>query len=323
MQIEWLLEEPAAREDVRAYLAERAEALKLIVEGTKRPRCRFDVDFGAGLAGTFSQGAPMARASVLLKVAAIEASRSGESERAANHLIQLTALARHLQDDPTLIGQLIRMVILERRHEAFQPDELDLTPDRWKELASALEGHTLADGFARAMEYERACGVAVILNPSDFTGSDDLKTFLGGALWSKIGLNYVRRMNRLVLFAHRPYREVREELERLSRELLEERSFFDVLSALLEPIGSKTQQNLAVGQARLAISRMVCELRAGGKYPEKLEVEDPLSGTSMIYRREGDGFELYSVGPNLHDDGNRNDDTGILDDIGVSVKTKP
>ena len=49
------------------------------------------------------------------------------------------------------------------------------------------------------------------------------------------------------------------------------------------------------------------------RYPEKLAElrsklgwhvpEDPFSGKDFSYKRRGDGFLLYSIGPNLKDDG--------------------
>ncbi len=67
-----------------------------------------------------------------------------------------------------------------------------------------------------------------------------------------------------------------------------------------------------------------------GRYPERLEslvgryVEslpvDPFSGKALIYRREGEGYVLYSVGRNLRDDGGRSSEDGAdFDDIVVRV----
>ena len=56
-----------------------------------------------------------------------------------------------------------------------------------------------------------------------------------------------------------------------------------------------------------------------GRYVESLPV-DPFSGKALIYRREGEGYVLYSVGRNLRDDGGRTSDDGDdCDDIVVRV----
>ncbi len=43
--------------------------------------------------------------------------------------------------------------------------------------------------------------------------------------------------------------------------------------------------------------------------------DDVFSGRPFVYRRKGDGFVLYSVGPNLGDDGGWWEEGGPDDDI--------
>ena len=53
------------------------------------------------------------------------------------------------------------------------------------------------------------------------------------------------------------------------------------------------------------------------KYLEKIP-DDLFSGKPLIYRLEGDGYLLYSVGPNGLDD-NGNDEVPLGDDIRVRI----
>jgi hypothetical protein len=62
---------------------------------------------------------------------------------------------------------------------------------------------------------------------------------------------------------------------------------------------------------------MACRIHKGrtGQYPESLEAlvpgllnevpVDPFTGRPLIYRRDGDGFVVYSLGSNMKDDGGR------------------
>ena len=60
-----------------------------------------------------------------------------------------------------------------------------------------------------------------------------------------------------------------------------------------------------------------------GKYPDRLDQlvptyvdrvpEDRFSGAALVYRPKGKGYVLYSVGPNMQDDGGR----GLEDRAGV------
>ena len=71
---------------------------------------------------------------------------------------------------------------------------------------------------------------------------------------------------------------------------------------------------------------------ATGSYPETLEKlpltdlkelpVDPFSGRPFVYHKEGDGYVLYSVGPNGRDDGGKRDlkDPEAPDDIAWTVE---
>ena len=58
-----------------------------------------------------------------------------------------------------------------------------------------------------------------------------------------------------------------------------------------------------------------------GEWPATLEVKDPLTGESLVYRQDGDGIRLYSVGLNGVDDGGVEDfDGGEKDDVGIHIR---
>jgi hypothetical protein len=68
-----------------------------------------------------------------------------------------------------------------------------------------------------------------------------------------------------------------------------------------------------------------------GRYPNKLQYLAPkympavpldrFSGRDLVYRREGSGYVLYSVGRNLRDDGGKTADDGAgFDDIVIRLK---
>jgi hypothetical protein len=69
-----------------------------------------------------------------------------------------------------------------------------------------------------------------------------------------------------------------------------------------------------IDTARIGLACKIYRNRRG-KFPEALndlspeiltEIPlDPFTGESLIYRKEGDGFIVYSVGSNLKDDGGR------------------
>jgi hypothetical protein len=88
------------------------------------------------------------------------------------------------------------------------------------------------------------------------------------------------------------------------------------------------EENVARTQVFLALQ--ACKERFGG-YPASIQElktrlgwklpKDPFSDKDFIYRRQAKGFILYSVGPDMKDDGGRPvpDDSMDLDSKGDSV----
>jgi hypothetical protein len=108
----------------------------------------------------------------------------------------------------------------------------------------------------------------------------------------------------------------------------------DVLVTLMFPAANivqdgadKTTQAFENNIVAFALARF---LRDNGKYPEKLDAlipkylpqvpKDIFSGKTLIYRPEGNGYLLYSVGVNGKDDGGRGpDDQPPGDDLVVRM----
>ena len=88
---------------------------------------------------------------------------------------------------------------------------------------------------------------------------------------------------------------------------------------------SSAQKQCVVMSARIRITRAglaaLLYRQEHGKYPEDLatihmeNLLDPFSGKALIYRADATGFIVYSVGPNMRDDGGANDRRQKLDDI--------
>jgi len=79
-----------------------------------------------------------------------------------------------------------------------------------------------------------------------------------------------------------------------------------------------TERQMQVPLARLMVALEALRVEKGA-YPENLGKlvpeyvdalpQDTFSGQDFVYRRDGDGYVLYSVGPNSRDDGGKKDET--------------
>jgi len=115
----------------------------------------------------------------------------------------------------------------------------------------------------------------------------------------------------------------------------------NILVGLLVPAVQAAVSAEIRNDARMGVTLTACALQAyhrdnnrypdslaalGGVYIKKLP-EDPFRGKSLIYRLQAKGFLLYSVGPNLKDEGGkgRDDDNGtrnFTDDIRFKIAPK-
>ena len=88
---------------------------------------------------------------------------------------------------------------------------------------------------------------------------------------------------------------------------------------MLLPAFGKAREQMAKHQASVEICRAGLALKIykeqNGSYPEELgelaphilgEIPlDPFTGKNLVYSKSADGFILYSLGPNMKDDGGR------------------
>ena len=123
-----------------------------------------------------------------------------------------------------------------------------------------------------------------------------------------------------------PYAQARLPLERLEADVWRGFVLSKFFTGLLTPRISSALARRDNTQALVAMWRLGLALKryqaAHGQYPATLAdlqkaldwkiPPDPFSGKPYVYRREGAGFLVYSVGPDMQDDGGRSqwDDKG-------------
>ena len=118
--------------------------------------------------------------------------------------------------------------------------------------------------------------------------------------------------------AHRPYYESRAFFASRGRELLK-RPWYAFFSKAMIANFEAAFMKEALVEATFLASRtgLACRLYKSrtGQYPDRLEALvpgileevpiDPFTGKALVYRREGEGFVVYSLGTNEKDDGGR------------------
>ena len=130
--------------------------------------------------------------------------------------------------------------------------------------------------------------------------------------------SYLSLVSESIAQALRPWREIAA-LPAERRSLEERIPRYAVLTPmLLIPLGSGAERrDEAIAKANLAGAALALKAyhNKTGSYPASLDElrqvipwkvpEDPFSGRPLIYKRQGAGFLIYSIGADLRDDGGR------------------
>ena len=303
----------------------------LLAVGSQKTICNFHRDYDRGFAMLMPELSMMRRATRLLTVRALVETQSGRTGQACDTLLLGFHMAGHLQTEPILISQLVRVAcdaILAREIESIASVNSlprEKTEPLIRELAERND-----DGFSRALDAERIIATRMFLQrsalaPAFEAGGDETKglfKFLPGPLgiaWTpflkKDCVCYLQLMDEMTVAGRLPYYAIparQKDPTAFERRIPK----YCVLTRLLLPALFRIQENTAAHQATvdLAVAGLGLNLHrsAHGGYPATLgEVTadvpqhcliDPFTGREFVYRQSGQGFLLYSLGPNLKDD---------------------
>ncbi len=329
---------PADRNAIAGIIAKNHEALDLLYAMTDKP-CFLFSDPGTPLPEAMIPDAvKMILATRLMGFDALFKAESGDVAGALDRIRDGLGSVSKVAHEGTLITHLLAMAetrMLVRslesicRGRGIDDENLlsliaDLEPSPWRErLARSIAGE-------RAFGLER--GSAVIKGrPQVMAGekrSDRLLYWLLRPVLKNEIRWQLRRLTGWEQMAKRPYFQQRE-LLKTDEELLEHVPwYFKVRGAHGHGRLTGFQGGGAYGTVFLkngqleatflaARTGLACRLHKSrtGQYPEKLETLvpgilsevpiDPFTGKPFVYRREGEGFIVYSLGSNEKDDGGR------------------
>jgi len=311
------------REDVIKVLA-------LIEEAVAKPQCRFDLDYSQG------PGIPLAHLAQLRQMARIIAVKARlEMERkdydgAFKSVILGYKVANALQAEPFLISQLVRIA----KFSIIDPVTQDLcgtvppTEEQAATLISLIKPFADNDPMVMAIDSERLLLGEWIFNlaaperekiartlETDFTGPIHL-LLMFKPYHQFMHASYLRTMNEMAKYMAAPYWEMNVDV---GRKITDNLPRWDVFSRMLVPavVNVKAKQAILMARARVlqtGLSLIRYKL-ANGKFPVTLaecdakflpaQPVDPFSGKPLVYKQEGAGFILYSIGENMKDDGGK------------------
>lgn len=324
-----------------SFLTKNQKTLGLLHEAAQRTRCRYPVDFAAAYNAKLPHLSKIKTCVLLLKEATAFHAANGKMDLVAQDVGDGLRLAGSLEQEPILISQLIRVASLQITVHALAEAlrRNPLSEPQLAELQSALQQAERrgAEGFTRCLVTERCSGISIFQS-----SPAELAQFLAQATEVSQEAGFKKEASELADYLRQPkyaadfafYLDQMASLIACAKSPLafsclvtnSWRTQVDagiakgyVLSGILLPALSKAIERsatavaeLRAAQASLAVERF--RLANGLRLPDSLQQlvpqylasvpADPFDGQPLRYKKASPkGFVIYSVGPNLQDDG--------------------
>lgn len=338
---------PAMKSVVAGFVQRNQPALSCFEQGAKCDQSRYPIDLTQGAKTPLPHLAKVKQAAQLEILSSVLNSDARQPAEAANAVLMALASARSLESEPVLISQLARCACVAIACAGLERtlNQVALPPDVLDRLKAGLDRAEAREAsgtnFTCAMVGERVTKSAICdLTPEQL--QDLLKgTVLGPTLHGKTletlkaSLTKHRKAERA--FTEQTIRQVlaaRKEafparlksddiFEARAQAANSKRLFFStyILPAL---DGQAKKEATSLARLRLALVAIALEhFRAthNNQYPNALgELSpsilsavpmDPFDGQSLRYRKQESGYLLYSIGPDLKDDGGKRVAAGL------------
>jgi hypothetical protein len=307
-----------------------------------RPSCRTDTKWSDGIETCLPD---LAEFRQLMRLTLLESAvdlADGRTELAYGHVATVLRMARHVQQEPTLVASLVAVAMansaneqLARALSAAPPDgksAATLRPLLTLDAAKLLHASMIVEVNVANVSVERLASETADINelvkilrapmpadgkkpvdpPSSPKRSPAAQVFLAGAQ-----ANYLVFMDALVRMAGLPVPRVVAELRKQEKTISKLSPATDPLTLMLVPSTARAAIVLHNCAASGRMAQIALDLaafkKAKGEYPQTLAAlpnadklpVDPYCDKPFHYRRDAAGFTLWSVGADGDDDGGK------------------
>lgn len=325
------------RSSLAALMRSNKDALQFFVEGAKHEQSRYPLDLSLGIETTLPHLVKLKKAVQLLELSAIVHAEANDGLNAANYVRVALALTRSLEAEPVLFSQVVRAMSVSVAVGALEQtiNRSTLPSESLSELSRAFQ-HIEAvdargDGFNRGLVAQRLASAALLRTP------EKLLQFVAAPGMDVPADQRDRMVARLqkagkLTEEERFFEATFEQLLAARKEPLPARlnveSFIQQASAqaagkklaiidwMLSGLKGPAQEAESLASARLGLTAVALEqFRAAheNRFPANLSEltptylsavpADPFDGQPLRYQTKASGYVLYSIGPDLKDDG--------------------
>ncbi len=317
---------------VAEYLRLHEPALRLLRRATDVPDCYFDHNYaGPSTEMLLPEIIKMRDATRLLRLRARFRASRGDMKGALADTVAMGRLADHINQQPILISHMLAIACMGMQVQCLE-SVLAFGPVTREDLASWPNEPTRPNSRAlvRALRMEEAFGLRIMSSILDDDSANTLNQLMGGSNPVSLGLlqspwrvfilpgdvaAYPRTMRKAQALAAQPYYKSRTQWDEFEPRLRGKGT--GILTAMLIPALTRVAEN----SARLDAKNRLADLGVAatryklkhGKYPAQLTdmipeflpavPTDPMTGKPMNMAATEDGLIIYSLGPDMKDDG--------------------
>lgn len=305
------------------------QALSIIGDGTRRSSCRFDHYYKAGFNMLMPNLSGFRNIIRIIGAKSCLQAEAGRPDAAWNLVQTQLRFADALRNEPVLIGLLVRFAAIRNSCETIHKI-CEIAPpnsEQYHILESLLLDYEDRTPLVLALDGERLlCGewaFNLLKNGSfgELSASTGPGSGFGEVLmrlysaFKPLSLAdqaaYMRIMDEYTRFVQQPYPP--NDASTMDRKAEQMRSRLNIVTSMLVPAIGRVNELYAELIAKMRITRaglaLLQERMAQGAFPETLErlklknLDDPFSTKPINYKSQGQGFILYSVGPDQKDNG--------------------
>ena len=305
-------------------------ALSIVEQGTRRDLCRYDLNYNEGLGIRINHVLHLRNLARILCAKAYLEAENGKPDTAWDMITTQLKFADALRTEPVLISQLIRIQMIRLSCDTIKR-LCEITPpntQQAREIKSLLKDFDDIRTLIFSIDAERLLTGEQVFNlPKDElykTGLEYVQKGTDGLLYRLLfyGITfkplfladhaaYLQYMHEGARFVERPYsRKEGEILEKgVQKSGLQRHTVTSILAPALfrlKEIHFEMTAELRIAQAGLTLLQYK---QNQGAFPDSLEalklqnINDPFSDKTLFYKTEGEGFVLYSVGPDQVNNG--------------------
>jgi len=318
--------EKDVKERIHELVAKNREALNFMLEASDKSCFKsqdewsdYDYEFEVQNMIHMIQGTR------LLGIDAVLKAEEGYVEDAINQFLSARRFLKlHLQE-PFLVNYLVNMACMKQVAVCLNHivSKREIETDTLEKLLQEWDASPWSEELSWTLRSEKTSSIGASLlylrgeiNP-DWMEGNELYYWLFRPIYKKEITWIPRIYDRLIETVKMPYYQSRDskELEKIMDEIP---WYYKRVKMIVPNLGALLLKRAALNAIfETARIGMACKIfkNANGDYPDKLielspgimkEIPvDPFTGKSYVYRKEDDGFIVYSVGSNQKDEGGR------------------